>query len=103
MWCHTQCGIMYIDLDERLESVTVATVTKVPSGDKGGDILQFTYTPNESEVSVWPSGVPPDGSPVKELKHPLLILIITCYVLSGVVMLWAVVCIMFNFYFRKKK
>lgn len=69
----------------------------------GEDRLLFTYTLNESEESVWPDGVPPDGSPIEVTKHPLLALVIICYVLSGVVILWAIVCIVFNICFRKKK
>ena len=66
-------------------------------------MLLFSYTHNESEASVWPNGVPLDGSPQEELKHPLLLLVILCYAISGTVILCGVVCIMFNICFRKKK
>ena len=93
---------VYINfIDERLEIVPVATVSR--EREKGEGELLFTYARNESEASVWPDGVPSDGSPLEELKHPLLVLVIISYVLSGTVILYAVVCLIFNICFRKKR
>ena len=72
-------------------------------GEGERKMLLFTYAQNESEASVWPNGVPSDGSPLEELKHPLLVLVIISYALSGTVILYAVMCLIFNICFRKKK
>ena len=72
-------------------------------GEGERQTLLFTYAQNESEASVWPDGVPSDGSPLEERKHPLLVLVIISYVLSGTVILYAAMCLIFNICFRKKK
>ena len=101
---------MYVFVDGELERVPVATVSGRDGKEKGGGeregerhTLLFNYTHNESEATVWPNGVPSDGSPLEELKHPLLELVVVCYMLSGTVILCAVVCLVFNICFRKKK
>ena len=100
---------MYTTGEERLESVPIATLTEAPNEEGeageggGGRGLLFAYMGSESQDSVWPDGVPPDGSPVQQLKHPLLVLVVVCYVLSGAVIVFAVICIVFNIYFRNKK
>ncbi|CAI8012822.1 Gamma-aminobutyric acid type B receptor subunit 2 [Geodia barretti] len=86
--------------DGGLESVPVATLTE--EGSSAGLVL--SYLPGESELTVWgEGGPPPDGSPLTELKHPLTSLVVICSVLSGAVIIWAIGCILFNLYFRKKK
>lgn len=99
-------GVIHNVIVERLKNVPVATLIEDPNSGRGeseGGMLQFIYTHNESEASVWPDGVPQDGSPLEELKHPLFTLVVICYMLSGAVILWAMVCIVFNICFRNKK
>ena len=78
--------------------VPVATLTE--DGEGG---LKLRYLPGETEQGVWPGGVPPDGSPQEELKYPLTVLVVLCWVLSGTVILWALGCIIFQLCFREKK
>ena len=101
--------IMYTTGEERLESVPIATLTEAPNEEGeageggGGRGLLFAYVGSENQNSVWPDGVPPDGYPIQQLKHPLLVLVVVCYVLSGAVIVFAVICIVFNICFRNKK
>ena len=92
---HVPIVFSYLTENGSLETVPVATLT--------GGQLELSYLPGESEDTVWPGGVPPDGSPLAELKHPLTSLVVLCWVLSGAVIVWAIGCILFNLYFRKKK
>jgi gamma-aminobutyric acid type B receptor len=86
--------------DGGLESIPVATLTE--DGTSGGLVLSYLH--GESELTVWgEGGPPPDGSPQTELKYPLTSLVVICSVLSGAVIVWAIGCILFNLYFRKKK
>ena len=105
---------MYTTGEEGLESVPIATLTEATneegSGEtgeeeeeEGGRGLLFAYVGNESQESVWPDGVPPDGSPIEQMKHPLLVLVVIAYVMSGAVMVFAIICIAFNICFRNKK
>ena len=106
----------FVCIDGSLKNIPIATIVEEESvsggevgegggGEGGGEVgkFVFTYINNESDSSVWPDGVPWDGSPLAELRHPLLGLVLLCYVLSGVVIVWAVVSIIFNLCFREKK
>ena len=78
----------------------IATLTP---GQEDEDGLVFAYCCNESAGSVWPQGVPADGSPLRELRHPILGLVVLCYSLSIAVILFAILSIIFNICFRKRK
>lgn len=75
----------------------VAHITKL-SG-----VLQFVYVENESDVTVWPEGIPPDGTPIEMTNYLPVGLIVVLYVLAVGVIIFAVACMIFNFIFRKNK
>ena len=64
------------------------------------DGLQFEYLENESSATLWPDGVPPL---LRVQNHPLLPLWIICNTYAAVLIVFAVVCIVFNIVNRKKK
>ena len=75
----------------------VAHITKQTNG------LQFVYSENESDVTVWPEGIPPDGTPLKMTTHLPVGLLIALYVIAVGAIIFAVVCMIFNFVFRGEK
>ena len=64
------------------------------------DGLQFEYLENESNATVWPDGVPPLQ---RITNYPILPLWIVCHIYAALLIIFAVVCIIFNVVFRNKK
>ena len=75
----------------------VAHITKL------GDVLQFVYVENESDVTVWPEGIPPDGIPLEMTNHLPVGLIVVLYLIAVGAIIFAVACMIFNFIFREKR
>ncbi len=78
------------------------TVGKQPISEEG----KFTYAPEESDGTVWEHhrGVPPpDGSPLSTINPPLLSIAVLVYIYATAGIVFAVVCLVFNIVFRKKK
>ena len=69
---------------------------------KQSDVLQFVYSENESDSTLWPEGVPPDGTPLEMTNHLPVGLIVVLYLLAVGIIIFAVACMIFNFVFRKK-
>ena len=69
----------------------------------GEDNLSFSFLGNETNTSLWPGGVPSDGSPIVVENFPLLPLTIVCYIYAAAGILVAVGCLVFNFVFRTRK
>ena len=80
-----------------LTRIQVAHITKL------SDALEFVYIENESDGTVWPQGVPPDGTPLEMINYLPVGLLVVLYLLAIGAIVFAVVCMLFNFIFRKKK
>ena len=78
------------------------TRTQVAHITKQNDVIQFVYSENESDSTVWPEGIPPDGTPLEMTTHLPVGLLITLYVLAVGAITFAVACMIFNFIFRGK-
>ncbi|XP_019849131.1 PREDICTED: gamma-aminobutyric acid type B receptor subunit 2-like [Amphimedon queenslandica] len=63
----------------------------------------FNYFSNESNSTVWPDGVPPDGTPIYEFSSFSIILVIVMYLWSSVGIIFTVICLIFNIIFRNRK
>ena len=81
----------------------VLTRKQVAHITEESDALQFIYSVNESDVTVWPEGIPPDGTPLAMTNRLPLGLIVVLYVLAVGAIVFAVACMIFNFVFREKK
>ena len=83
--------------NSRLVLVTVGTL---PASEPGN----FTYAPRESDATVWGvAGVPMDGTPQFVTNPPLLPLVVLMYTYATAGIVFALVCMVFNIVFRKKK
>ena len=65
--------------------------------------LTFQFIDNETVTTVWPTGVPQDGTPIVTENFPVLPLTIVCYCFASASTLFAVGCMVFNFIFRQRK
>ena len=82
-----------------LQRVTVASLTPLEDSSH----YDITFNEGETPATVWPNGVPPDGTPiqVEHFPYPALMGIVYTYSLLGV--LFALGCLAFNLVFRKRK
>ena len=65
--------------------------------------LQLEYVDNESSSTLWPGGIPPDGTPQQVINYIRIPIVVTAYIGAVGVIIFAVVCCAFNFIFRKRK
>ena len=63
----------------------------------------LTLREGEDELSLWPGGVPSDGTPETVENYPLLPLMVVCYTAATAGILFAIVCLIFNVVFKNKK
>ena len=61
------------------------------------------FLDGESVLTLWPEGVPLDGTPITEIHYPLLAIVIVSYIYAGAVIICALVCLASTFILRKKK
>ena len=63
----------------------------------------LSYTEGEGPASIWPDGVPPDGTPieVEHFPYPAVMGVVYTYCCLGV--LFAISCLIFNIAYRKRK
>ena len=76
----------------------VALIVRTGEGN-----LNFSFLDSESNTSLWPSGVPSDGSPIVVENFPLLPLTIICYIYATAGIVFAIICLIFNVIFRNAK
>ena len=76
--------------------ITVATVEVIGN-------QSFVYINGENNATVWPGDIPWDGVPIIKINSPLLPLLVICYIYSSLGIVFALVCLIFNIVFRKKK
>jgi len=69
----------------------------------GDGNLNFSFLGSERNTSLWPGGVPWDGSPIVVENFPLLPLTIVCYIYATAGIVFAIVCLIFNIIFRNAK
>ena len=58
---------------------------------------------NESIATLWPDGVPHDGTPREVTNYSLIPLMAVCYIYATIGIFFAIVCLFFNIIFRNKK
>jgi gamma-aminobutyric acid type B receptor len=63
----------------------------------------FTYVSGEDESTVWPTGVPSDGTPIEIQHYPYLALMVLVYLFAVAGLVFTVVCLVFNIVFRNHK
>ena len=63
----------------------------------------FTFLDGENNTSLWPGGVPRDGSTITVENFPRLSLTIICYIYATAGIVFATICLVFNLVFRKEK
>lgn len=91
---------LYTDGGVGLTRRTVALVHL--NSDKQTD-FNFTYTNGEDVSSVWPAGIPSDGTPIEVQHYPFLSLLVIVYLYTVTGLVFTVVCLVFNIVFRKHK
>uniref|UniRef100_A0A1X7VPL5 G-protein coupled receptors family 3 profile domain-containing protein n=1 Tax=Amphimedon queenslandica TaxID=400682 RepID=A0A1X7VPL5_AMPQE len=64
---------------------------------------EFIYLNNQSTSTLFPDGVPPDGTPIRIVSTFHLSLVVIFYAISFAGLVFCVVCLIFTFYFRNKK
>ena len=68
-----------------------------------GDQRNFSFLDGESNTSLWPGGVPRDGSTIVVENFPRLSLTILCYIYATAGIIVAIGCTVFNLVFRNRK
>ena len=68
-----------------------------------GDQQNFSFLDGESNTSLWPGGVPRDGSTIVVENFPRLSLTILCYIYATAGIIVAIGCTVFNLVFRNRK
>ena len=63
----------------------------------------FRFIDGESNITLWPGGVPLDGSPITVINFPRLSLTIICYIYATAGIIVAIDCFVFNLVFRNRK
>uniref|UniRef100_A0A1X7UH13 G-protein coupled receptors family 3 profile domain-containing protein n=1 Tax=Amphimedon queenslandica TaxID=400682 RepID=A0A1X7UH13_AMPQE len=63
----------------------------------------FVYLNNESTETVFPDGVPSDGTPIRIVSTFHLSLVVIFYTISFAGLVFCIICLVFTFYFRNKK
>ena len=71
-------------------------------GDLEGN-RNFTFLDGENNTSLWSGRVPRDESTITVENFPLLSLTIICYIYAAAGIVFATICLVFNFVFRKRK
>ena len=63
----------------------------------------FTYNSGEDESSVWPAGIPSDGTPIEIQHYPFLALLVVVHLYAVAGLTFTGVCLVFNIVFRNRK
>ena len=71
-------------------------------GDQEGN-RSFRFLDGENNTTLWPGGVPLDGSPITVINFPRLSLTIICYIYAAAGIIVAIGCFVFNLVFRNRK
>lgn len=65
--------------------------------------LNFTYQYGESSASLWPTGIPSDGTPIEVEHYPFTALMVIVYLYAAAGIGFAISCLIFTILFRKKR
>ena len=65
--------------------------------------FSFSYQSGEDVSTVWPDGVPSDGTPIEIQHYPFVALMVIVYLCVAAGVAFTVVCLVFNIVFREKK
>lgn len=83
-------------------SETTATVGLLSLTPGGGAV--FEYTDGESNATVWPEGIPADGTVHRRVERfPYAWLVVISYFFNSVVILAALLCLLFTLVFHNRK
>ena len=66
-------------------------------------VVNLSFFTNESIATLWPDGVPRDGTPREVTNYSLIPLTAVCYIYATVGIFFALTCLIFNIVFRNKK
>ena len=94
---HSYMNSLPIAADGQLEVVMIGQV------DVQEEESNFTYAAEEDDLSTWLGEPPWDGTPEVRINSPLLALMVVVYVFSSSGIVFALVCMVFNIVFRKRK
>ena len=89
--------------DKGFHKRTVALVNWTSSDPQTQTSTEFTYLDGENERSVWPTGVPSDGTPIEVEHYPFLVLMVLVYLFAVAGLVFTVICLVFNVTFRNRK
>lgn len=64
---------------------------------------KFMFLVNESTFTLWPNGLPHDGTPRETKNYSLLPIVIICYTYATAGICFALICLIFNIVFRNQK
>ncbi|XP_011405199.1 PREDICTED: gamma-aminobutyric acid type B receptor subunit 1-like [Amphimedon queenslandica] len=64
---------------------------------------EFIYLNNQNTETVFPDGVPSDGTPIRIISTFHASLVVIFYTISFVGLVFCAICLIFTFYFRNKK
>lgn len=86
-------------VSETLQRVAVATIAPLESRSQ----YDITFNEGENPGSIWPNGIPSDGTPIEVEHFPYPVVMGIVYTYSCLGVLFALSCFTFNLVFRKRK
>ena len=89
---------LYVADSDLIMLKEVALINGIDTGN-----LSFGFLHGESVNTMWPEGVPPDGTPLTEIRSPFIWLVVISHVYAGSLIICAVCCTIFTFVFRKRR
>lgn len=88
-------------MNGQLEKVPVADL--MPADTTNDTVYNVIYSDGEDPTTIWPNGIPLDGTPIEVEHYPYPAIMGFIYTYSSLGVLFAVGCLTFNLVFRKKK
>lgn len=63
----------------------------------------FNYMKNETDLTTYPNGIPPDGTPINKTVTYHLALVVIYDIIASLGLIFTTVCLVFNFAYRNRK
>ena len=87
-----------------LPSLVNGSLTRVEIAHISKPELDFEYCDNESDITVWPEGIiPPDGTPLQITNQIYTAILVLVYISAIGCTIFALVCLVFNIAYRKRR
>eukprot|EP00731_Ephydatia_muelleri_P021210 Em0013g937a len=96
---HTTQGIRIVGRGNQLQKFDIGYVAL----DQNGQSVAFDFLPGESMETIWPDGVPHDGTLIKSTINIELGVTAVMYILATLGIALAIVCFIFMVVFRERK